>query len=70
MRATESEKVTLLEVQGYSRTGEFEDISLSLKSGEIVGLYGLMGAGRSEFASSLYGISRRNRGRLVMSGGS
>ena len=66
--ATEPEKATLLEVQGYSRAGEFEDINLSLKSGEIVGLYGLMGAGRSEFASSLYGISRRNRGRLVMDG--
>jgi len=66
--ATEPEKTTLLEVQGYSRAGEFEDINLSLKSGEIVGLYGLMGAGRSEFASSLYGISRRNRGRLVMDG--
>ena len=66
--ATASEKAALLEVQGYSRAGEFEDISLSLKPGEIVGLYGLMGAGRSEFASSLYGISRPNRGRLVMDG--
>jgi putative xylitol transport system ATP-binding protein len=66
--ATESENVTLLEVQGYSCSGEFEDINLSLKSGEVVGLYGLMGAGRSEFASALYGISRRNRGRLVIDG--
>src|SRR5215467_3780684 len=66
--AIESEKATLLEVQGYSRAGEFEDINLALKSGEIVGLYGLMGAGRSEFASSLYGISPRNRGRLVLDG--
>ena len=67
-KAPEPEKATLLEVQGYSRDGEFEDISLSLKSGEIVGLYGLMGAGRSEFANSLFGISRRNRGRIMIDG--
>ena len=61
-------KAALLEVQGYTRAGEFENINLSLKPGEIVGLYGLMGAGRTEFASSLYGISRRNRGRLLLDG--
>jgi putative xylitol transport system ATP-binding protein len=59
---------TLLEVKGFSRPGEFEDINLSLKSGEIVGLYGLMGAGRSEFASALYGISHRNSGSLWIEG--
>jgi putative xylitol transport system ATP-binding protein len=59
---------TMLEVEGFSRIGEFEDIDLSLKFGEILGLYGLMGAGRSEFASALYGISRRDRGSLSIEG--
>jgi putative xylitol transport system ATP-binding protein len=61
-------KKTLLEVKGFSRPGEFEDIDLSLRSGEVLGLYGLMGAGRSEFASALYGISRRNSGSLWIEG--
>ncbi len=58
----------MLEVKGFTRAGEFEDIDLSLKSGEIVGLYGLMGAGRSEFAGALYGLSRKDRGSLTIEG--
>jgi putative xylitol transport system ATP-binding protein len=66
--AADTARRTMLEVRGFSRIGEFEDINLSLKSGEILGLYGLMGAGRSEFANALYGISRRDRGSLSIEG--
>jgi putative xylitol transport system ATP-binding protein len=59
---------TLLEVKGFSRPGEFADIDLCLKSGEVLGLYGLMGAGRSEFASALYGMARRDSGSLWIEG--
>jgi ribose transport system ATP-binding protein len=45
---------TILTVNGLSGPG-FEDVSLSVKAGQIVGLYGLIGAGRSEFALGLYG---------------
>ncbi len=45
---------TILEAKGLSGQG-FSDVSLSVRSGEIVGLYGLIGAGRSEFALGLYG---------------
>ncbi|QFY62276.1 sugar ABC transporter ATP-binding protein [Rhizobium grahamii] len=45
---------TILDVRGLSGPG-FENVSLTVKSGQIVGLYGLIGAGRSEFALGLYG---------------
>ena len=45
---------TILEARNLSGQG-FEDVSMSVRSGEIVGLYGLIGAGRSEFVTTLYG---------------
>ncbi|MBB3315190.1 ribose transport system ATP-binding protein [Rhizobium sp. BK181] len=45
---------TIVDVRGLSGPG-FENVSLSVKAGQIVGLYGLIGAGRSEFALGLYG---------------
>jgi putative xylitol transport system ATP-binding protein len=59
---------TMLEVRRFSRKGQFEDISLSLAKGEILGLYGLMGAGRSEFVNALYGNSSRDSGELLIDG--
>ncbi len=46
----------VLRVEQLSLTGEFADISFSLSAGEIVGMGGLVGAGRSEIAQSLFGI--------------
>jgi putative xylitol transport system ATP-binding protein len=66
--SAEAVRPTMLEVKGFSRAGEFEEIDLSIKAGEILGLYGLMGAGRSEFASALYGISRQDRGSVSIEG--
>jgi ribose transport system ATP-binding protein len=57
----------LLEVQGFSGDG-FEDISLSVHRGEIVGLYGLVGAGRSEFVQSLFGRFPHSAGTLRWEG--
>jgi ribose transport system ATP-binding protein len=57
----------LLEVQGFSGDG-FEDISLSVHRGEIVGLYGLVGAGRSEFVESLFGRFPHSAGTLRWEG--
>jgi len=58
----------VLRVEGLTVPGKFEDVSFSLRSGEIVGLAGLMGAGRSEVASALFGIERPTRGRIVLRG--
>jgi ribose transport system ATP-binding protein len=58
---------TLLEVEGLSGPG-FENISLAVRRSEIVGLYGLIGAGRSEFVQCLYGRRRRSGGTVRMHG--
>ncbi|MEE3359780.1 MAG: sugar ABC transporter ATP-binding protein [Pseudomonadota bacterium] len=52
----------VLKVVGYSHPTEFEDISFDLRRGEILGFYGLVGAGRSEFMQSLIGITRPTKG--------
>jgi len=46
----------LLELEGISRKGMFADVSLSVRAGEIVGLAGLVGAGRSELARAIFGM--------------
>ena len=58
----------LLEVDGLSRAGEFEDISFTLHAGEILGVFGLMGAGKSEILNALFGVTRVNRGSVVLAG--
>jgi len=52
----------VLKVVGYSHPTEFEDISFDLNRGEILGFYGLVGAGRSEFMQSLIGVTRPSKG--------
>jgi ribose transport system ATP-binding protein len=58
---------TLLEVKGLSGPG-FEDVSLTVRRGEIVGLYGLIGAGRSEFVHCLFGRTHKNAGEVKLKG--
>ena len=59
---------TLLEVDNFSRKGKFENIKLTIRRGEIVGLYGLLGAGRSEFANALYGNDPKDSGAVIIGG--
>ena len=58
---------TILETRGLSGPG-FDDISLNVRAGEIVGLYGLIGAGRSEFALGLYGRHAVSAGEIFWDG--
>ncbi|GAA0380799.1 ribose import ATP-binding protein RbsA 2 [Acrocarpospora corrugata] len=53
---------TRLEISGLSRKGEFEDISFELRAGEIVGLFGLVGSGRSEMARCVFGAEPPTKG--------
>jgi ribose transport system ATP-binding protein len=57
----------LLETRHLSGKG-FEDVSITVRRGEIVGLYGLIGAGRSEFAMSVFGRNHRTSGEIVWKG--
>ncbi|MFO1073865.1 MAG: sugar ABC transporter ATP-binding protein [Geminicoccaceae bacterium] len=59
---------TVLEVQDLAHPTEFEGISFSLRRGEILGFYGLVGAGRSELMQALFGITRPSRGRILLEG--
>ena len=52
----------MLTVAGYSHATEFEDINFTLHAGEILGFYGLIGAGRSEVMQSLFGITAPSKG--------
>ena len=58
----------LLEVRGLTRQGVFRDIGFSVRSGEIVGFAGLVGAGRTEIARVLFGIDQRDAGEIVLGG--
>ncbi len=58
----------ILVVDGYEHPTEFADISFTLRRGEILGFYGLVGAGRSEFMQSLFGITRPSAGEVKIDG--
>jgi rhamnose transport system ATP-binding protein len=57
-----------LEVRGLTRKGVFNDVSFEVRRGEIVGLAGLVGAGRSEIARVLFGIDRADAGEVRVLG--
>ncbi|AMG83599.1 MULTISPECIES: sugar ABC transporter ATP-binding protein [Microbacterium] len=58
----------LLEVEGLTSPGLFHDISFSVRAGEIVGLAGLVGAGRSEVARAVFGVDGYREGSVRMKG--
>ena len=57
-----------LELKNYASTAGHGDISLSVRPGEILGLYGLVGAGRSELAKGIIGLVRRTGGDVLVAG--
>ena len=58
----------LLRVAGLTRAGLFEDVSLEIRAGEVVGLAGLVGAGRSELARAIYGLYGVDGGTMQLLG--
>ncbi|HZO50478.1 MAG TPA: sugar ABC transporter ATP-binding protein [Gaiellaceae bacterium] len=58
----------VLRAEGLTRRGVFSDVSFELRRGEIVGLAGFVGAGRSEVARAIFGIDRLDAGRVWIRG--
>jgi putative xylitol transport system ATP-binding protein len=61
-------EVTGFEVSGLTAAGKVEDISFSVNKGEIFGIYGLMGSGRSEIFNCLFGLDRMDKGEIRLDG--
>ena len=59
---------TALEVEGLGREGLFRDVGFTLRRGEILGLGGLVGAGRTDVARALFGVAPATEGRISVHG--
>jgi rhamnose transport system ATP-binding protein len=57
-----------LRVEGLTGAGFVSDVDFDVRSGEILGFFGLVGAGRSEIANMLFGITAPDRGRVALEG--
>jgi rhamnose transport system ATP-binding protein len=57
-----------LQVDGLSREGVFADVSFELRKGEILGMAGLVGAGRTDVARTIFGIAPASRGTIKVNG--
>lgn len=58
----------VLEVDGLGSAGSFDDVTLHVRAGEIVGLAGLVGAGRTEVARAIFGLDRSDAGTVRVNG--
>ena len=58
----------MLKVENLSRTGYFKDVSFSVRAGEILGLTGLVGAGRTETTRAIFGIDPKESGEIFIDG--
>lgn len=58
----------IFQVKGLSRPGEFNDIQFDLYEGEVLGITGLLGSGRTELAETLFGLRRKASGEIILNG--
>ncbi|MDR2163832.1 MAG: sugar ABC transporter ATP-binding protein [Clostridiales Family XIII bacterium] len=58
----------VLEVDGLTRKGNYENISFKIRRGDIFGIIGLLGSGRTELALSLFGLNPPDGGRILVNG--
>jgi len=61
-------KDNLLEVKNLNRKGHYRDINFSIKRGDILGITGLIGSGRTELALSLFGLNKPDSGDIILDG--
>ncbi|MCF8887999.1 sugar ABC transporter ATP-binding protein [Priestia megaterium] len=58
----------VFEAKGLERKGAFQDVHFSVRSGEIVGVAGLMGAGRTEIMRAIFGLDPLEKGEIILNG--
>ena len=58
----------VLELKNFTRKGVFEDVNLTVRAGEILGMAGLVGAGRSEVMRALVGYDHLDSGEIILEG--
>jgi len=58
----------VLEVSGLSRRGMFDDVTFAVRAGEILGIYGYVGAGHSDVANTVFGLQHPDSGQLRVDG--
>lgn len=61
-------KEEVLKVENLSLKGYFKDISFTIHAGEVVGFYGLVGAGRTEIMETIFGIRKADSGKIYLEG--
>lgn len=61
-------KTNLLEVKSLNLANLVKDVSFEVKEGEVVGLAGLMGSGRTEVLETIFGLRKRQAGEILLSG--
>ncbi|MDD5660126.1 MAG: sugar ABC transporter ATP-binding protein [Actinomycetota bacterium] len=62
------DKQKILEIKNFSKDRVIRDVSFSVKSGEIFGIGGMVGSGRTELARMLVGVDRKDSGELILDG--
>ncbi len=67
-REKKANSTTVLSVEGISRKHAFENIHFSLHEGEILGIYGLVGSGRTEVMRAIFGADKIDEGKLTLFG--
>ncbi len=58
----------LLAVEGLSKKGNFKDITFEVHQGEVLGVTGLVGAGRSEVMQAIFGLNKLDAGKIMLDG--
>ncbi len=67
VRRTKSDLTTVMKIEGLSRKGVFNNINLQIRSGEVLGISGLVGAGRTELLRALFGADKADKGSIRFS---
>ena len=55
-------------VSELSKAGEFENVNFEVRAGEILGFSGLMGAGRTEIMRTIFGLTKKDQGKIILEG--